>query len=120
MDKLDLERVLATIDEPWSPRLVAECNGQHVRLAKLEGAFFWHHHEQEDELFLVLDGELDLELRDRTVTLTRGQLFVVPAGVEHRPVAKPTAQVLVFEPATTLNTGNVRNEYTIERIEDAR
>ena len=91
----------------WSPRIVGELNGQHVKLAKLRGAFVWHHHEEEDELFLVLEGRLAMHFRDR----------VVPRGVEHLPVAEPEAHVLLFEPVTTLNTGNVRSDRTVEHLE---
>ena len=93
--------------------LVAELNGQHVRLAKVEGEFIWHRHEDEDELFLVVKGHLELRLRERTIELSAGQLFVVPRGVEHLPVAAEECHVLVFEPATTRNTGDVVCERTI-------
>ncbi|MDA0948633.1 MAG: cupin domain-containing protein [Planctomycetota bacterium] len=92
--------------EPWTPRLVAELNGQHVRLARLEGAFSWHAHAEADELFLVLEGAFDLELRDRIVTLRTGELFVVPRGVEHRPVAHEPCVVLLFEPAEVQTAGD--------------
>lgn len=115
--KVDLTAALARITERWQPLIVGELNGQHVKLAKLQGEFVWHHHEHEDELFLVLDGELTLEFRDRTVTLREGECLVVPRGVEHRPVAKRETHVLLFEPASTLNTGNVRNERTVEEPE---
>lgn len=92
--------------EPWTPRLVAELNGQHVRLARLEGAFSWHAHADADELFLVLEGAFDLELRDRVVPLERGELFVVPRGVEHRPVAPEPCTVLLFEPAEVETAGD--------------
>ena len=114
MDKVNLEQKLGTFDEPWSPRIVGALNGQHVKLAKLRGEFVWHRHEHEDELFLVLWGRLRLRLRDRDVQLDEGELFIVPRGVEHQPVAEPEAHVLLFEPAGTLNTGNVRNERTVE------
>lgn len=117
LEKVDLSGALAHITDHWNPRIVGELNGQHVKLAKLQGEFVWHHHEHEDELFLVLDGELTLEFRDRTVTLEKGQFLVVPRGVEHRPVAEREAHVLLFEPVSTLNTGNVRNERTVERLE---
>lgn len=117
MEKVDLSAALERITDHWSPRIVGELNGQQVKLAKLQGEFVWHHHEHEDELFLVLDGELTLEFRDRSVTLEQGQFIVVPRGVEHRPVAEHEAHVLLFEPASTLNTGNVRNERTVEHPE---
>lgn len=117
MEKVNLAAALARIHDHWSPRIAAELNEQQVKLAKLEGEFVWHHHEHEDELFLVLAGELTIEFRDRAVTLGEGELLVVPRGVEHRPVAKHEAHVLLFEPASTLNTGNVRNERTVEDLE---
>jgi mannose-6-phosphate isomerase-like protein (cupin superfamily) len=107
MEKVNLAAGFATIQEPWRPRVAAALNGQEVKLVKLEGPFVWHHHEAEDELFLVMEGRLRMEFRDRTVELGPGELIVVPKGVEHRPVAEPTAQVLLFEPADVLNTGNV-------------
>jgi mannose-6-phosphate isomerase-like protein (cupin superfamily) len=107
MEKVNLAAGFATIQEPWRPRVAAALNGQEVKLVKLEGPFVWHHHEAEDELFLVMEGRLRMEFRDRAVELGPGELIVVPKGVEHRPVAEPTAQVLLFEPADVLNTGNV-------------
>ena len=114
MDKVNLRAKLASFDEHWQPRIVGELNGQHVKLVKLQGEFVWHHHENEDEMFLVIKGALTIELRDRNVHLAEGEFFVVPRGVEHRPVAVEEAHVLLFEPASTLNTGNVRNERTYE------
>jgi mannose-6-phosphate isomerase-like protein (cupin superfamily) len=114
LEKIDLAEKLARFDERWSPRIVAELNGQHVKLAKLEGSFVWHSHVDEDELFLVLQGKLTIELRDGRVELGAGQMVVVPRGVEHRPVAEGEVHVLLFEPAGTVNTGSVRNERTID------
>ncbi len=116
-DKVNLEQAFASFAEQWSPRLAAELNGQHVRLAKLQGEFFWHAHEHEDEFFLVVKGELTLKLRDRDVVLNEGEFFVVPRGVEHLPLAENECQVLLFEPAETVNTGNVRNERTLENLQ---
>ena len=115
-ERIDLAEKLAAFDERWSPRIVAELNGQHVKLVKLEGEFVWHAHAAEDELFLVLVGRLTIELRDGAVVLGPGQMAVVPRGVEHRPVADGEVHVLLFEPAGTLNTGNVRNERTVEEL----
>lgn len=112
MDKINLKEKFKLFDEYWSPRIVAALNGQHVKLAKLKGTFDWHHHQQEDELFLVVAGELLIRLRDRDVRLAAGELFVVPRGVEHQPVAEEEVHVLLFEPASTLNTGNLENERT--------
>ena len=115
--KVTLADKVARIVKPWDPKIVAELNGQHVKLVKLEGAFLWHHHEREDELFLVISGTLRIEFRDGDVELAPGELVVVPRGVEHRPVAEGEVHVLLFEPASTLNTGNVRDERTVEAPE---
>ncbi|HEY7473281.1 MAG TPA: cupin domain-containing protein [Gemmatimonadota bacterium] len=117
LERIDLAQKLSRFDELWSPRIVAELNGQHVKLAKIEGEFVWHSHADEDELFLVLSGRLRIELRDGAVVLDPGQMVVVPRGVEHRPVADGEVHVLLFEPAGTLNTGDVRNERTVEAPE---
>lgn len=117
MAKVNLRQKLALFDERWAPRIVGELNGQHVKLAKLEGEFVWHHHEVEDELFLVLSGRLEIELRDGSVLLEEGELFIVPRGVEHRPVAHGEVHVLLLEPATTRNTGNVENERTVADLQ---
>jgi mannose-6-phosphate isomerase-like protein (cupin superfamily) len=116
VERIDLAEKLAAFEERWSPRIVAELNGQHVKLAKLDGAFVWHAHEDEDELFLVIEGRLTIELRDGAVVLGPGQMAVVPRGVEHRPVADGEVHLLLFEPAGTLNTGTVRNERTVEAL----
>ncbi|NNE70722.1 MAG: cupin domain-containing protein [Rhodothermales bacterium] len=97
----------------WSPRIVAELNGQHVKLAKVKGTFVWHAHPDADELFLVVKGQLEIELRDRTVSLAEGELFVVPRGVEHRPVAREEAHILLLEPAGTLNTGDADSDRSV-------
>ena len=112
---VNLAKAFSQIHDHWDPHVVGELNGQHVKLAKVRGEFVWHHHENEDELFLVLEGVLKLELRDRTVTLAPGEFFIVPRGVEHRPVAEEEVHLLMFEPASTLNTGNLRNERTVDR-----
>lgn len=111
---IDLSAALARIPEPWKPHVIAELNGQHVKLAKLRGEFIWHQHASEDELFLVLRGTLALHFRDRVVLVREGECIVVPRGVEHKPVADEEVHVLLFEPAGTLNTGNIRNERTVE------
>ena len=116
---VDLAAKLASFDETWAPRIVAELNGQQVKVAKLEGEYVWHAHAGEDELFWVLTGHLRLELRDRVIELGPGQLFVVPRGVEHRPVAPELVELVLFEPAATRNTGDVDCERTIE-AEDLR
>lgn len=114
--KVNLAEKLASFTETWSPRIVGELNGQHVKLAKLSGSFIWHHHDDEDELFLVVKGRLRMELRDRSIDLAAGEFLIVPRGVEHRPVADEEAEILLFEPASTLNTGNVRNERTVAEL----
>lgn len=117
MERIRLAEKLHRIDKNWDPKIVAELNGQHVKLAKIAGEFIWHHHEHEDELFLVLRGRMTMRFRDREVTLEEGDCLVVPRGVEHQPVADEEAHILLFEPASTLNTGNVRNERTREHLE---
>ncbi|AMV29173.1 Cupin domain protein [Gemmata sp. SH-PL17] len=117
MEKVNLAEKLALISDHWNPRVVGELNGQHVKLVKFRGEFVWHKHDHEDELFLVVNGRFTMEFRDRTVLVSEGEFLVVPRGVEHRPVAEEEVSVLLFEPATTLNTGNVRNERTVERLD---
>jgi mannose-6-phosphate isomerase-like protein (cupin superfamily) len=117
MNAVNLAAKLALFDERWSPKIVGELNGQYVKLVKFEGEFMWHHHAHEDELFLVLRGEIDIHLRGRVVRVREGEFFIVPRGVEHKPVAASEAHVLLLEPATTLNTGNVRDARTLESLE---
>ncbi len=117
MDKINLGDKLRLFDDYWNPRIVGQLNGQHVKLAKFKGPFVWHHHELEDEMFLVLSGRFRMEFRDRVVPLEAGEMIVVPRGVEHRPVADEETHVLLFEPATTRNTGNVQDERTVPRPE---
>jgi mannose-6-phosphate isomerase-like protein (cupin superfamily) len=112
IEKVNIKEKFALFDERWSPKIVGELNGQHVKLVKFHGEFVWHHHEQEDELFLVLGGRLRMDFRDRRVWVEQGEFIIVPRGVEHRPVAEEEVHEMLFEPATTLNTGNVRNELT--------
>src|SRR5438270_11406458 len=119
MDKVNLSEKLALFGEHWSPKIVGELNGQHVKLVKFEGEFVWHTHDHEDELFLVVKGRFRMDFRDREVWMEEGEFLIVPRGVEHRPVAEEEVHVLLFEPATTLNTGDVRGERTVvepERI----
>lgn len=112
--KVNLAEKLASFSEHWSPKVVGELNGQFVKLVKFQGEYVWHHHAGEDELFLVLAGRIEIHFRDRIVKLGEGEFCIVPRGVEHKPVALPEASVLLFEPATTRNTGNVDHQYTIE------
>lgn len=116
-EKVTLTAKFAQFAEHWSPKIVGELNGQHVKLARLLGAFEWHQHDDADELFLVHRGQLKIELRDRTVELGPGEFLIVPRGVEHRPVAAGEVEVVLFEPAGTLNTGNVRSARTVEHLE---
>jgi mannose-6-phosphate isomerase-like protein (cupin superfamily) len=117
MNKVNLAEKLALFSDYWSPKVVGELNGQQVKLVKFKGPFTWHHHDAEDEMFLVVKGRFRMELRDRSVELAEGEFIVVPKGVEHRPVADEEVHVLLFEPATTLNTGNVVNERTVRQLE---
>ena len=117
MDKVNLADKLARFSEHWSPKIAGVLNGQQVKLVKFRGEFVWHHHDNEDELFLVVKGRFRMEFRDRHVWLEEGEFLIVPRGVEHRPVAEEETHVLLFEPASTLNTGNVRNERTLTELE---
>ena len=117
MHAVNLSNTLAKFTEHWSPKIVGELNGQLVKLVKFKGEFVWHHHDVEDEMFLVVRGYFDMHLRDGVVRIREGEFYIVPRGVEHKPVAEEEAHVLLFEPATTLNTGNVRNERTRETLE---
>ena len=117
MEKINLAEKLALIADHWHPRIVGELNGQQVKLVKFQGPFVWHHHEDEDELFLVVQGAFEMHFRDRVVPLQEGEFLIVPRGVEHRPVAEREVAVLLFEPAGTLNTGNVEGEKTVRKPE---
>ena len=117
MEKVNLREKFASFSEQWSPKIVGELNGQLVKLVKFHGPFVWHHHDNEDEMFLVVKGRFRMEFRDRQVWLEPGEFIIVPRGIEHCPVADEEAEVLLFEPATTLNTGNVQNERTLPNLE---
>ena len=117
MEKVNLARKFSAFSEHWSPKIVGELNGQQVKLAKLLGEFDWHHHDAEDELFLVVHGRLTIRLRERDVVLDEGEFLIVPAGVEHQPVAEQETHILLFEPASTVNTGNLNNERTVTTLE---
>jgi mannose-6-phosphate isomerase-like protein (cupin superfamily) len=114
VNPINLAEQLSRFQEHWSPKIIAELNGQQVKLVKLQGEFLWHHHATEDELFLVIKGSFVMKFRERDVTVREGECIVVPAGVEHKPVAANEVHVLLFEPASTLNTGTVRNERTVD------
>lgn len=113
MEKVSLAEKFAAFADHWSPKIVAELNGQHVKVVKFVGEFVWHHHDVEDEMFLVHRGRFRMEFRDRTVELGPGDFIVIPRGVDHRPVADEEVEVVLFEPASTLNTGNVVGERTV-------
>ena len=117
MEKINIASNLALFNDHWSPKVIADLNGQQVKLVKFEGEFVWHHHDDEDELFLVLDGRFRMDFRDREVWIERGEMIVVPRGVEHRPVAEREVHVLLFEPASTRNTGNQVERRTVEQLE---
>jgi mannose-6-phosphate isomerase-like protein (cupin superfamily) len=117
MDGVNIREKLALFQDHWRPRIVGELNGQHVKVVKLLGEFVWHKHDHEDELFLVVHGLLRMDFRDRQVRLEEGEFLIVPRGVEHRPVADEEVHVLLFEPAGTLNTGDARDERTVEILQ---
>lgn len=117
MDKINLAQKFSQIHEYWKPYIAGKLNGQLVKLDKLKGEFVGHHHENEDEMFLVVKGRFRIEFRDKTVQLEEGEFIVVPRGVEHKPVADEEAWILLFEPATTLNTGNVENDLTLRELD---
>ena len=117
MEKIILVEKFKQFTDHWSPKIAGELNGQQVKLVKLKGEFVWHHHDNEDELFLVIKGCFTMEFREKSVVLNEGEMIIVPKGLEHRPVAVNEAWVLLFEPASTLNTGNIVNEKTKTQLE---
>lgn len=117
MEKINLAEKFSLFSDHWSPKVIGRLNGQEVRLVKFKGPFVWHHHENEDELFYVVKGSFDMEFRDKTVTLTEGELIIIPRGTEHRPNAKEEVEVMLFEPATTLNTGNAASDKTVKDLQ---
>jgi mannose-6-phosphate isomerase-like protein (cupin superfamily) len=117
MEKVNLAEKLAKVSEYWSPKIVGEVNDSLVKLVKFQGEFVWHHHEHEDEMFLVVKGTMRMRLRERDVLVHEGEFIIVPRGVEHMPVAEGEVHVVLFEPKSTLNTGNVRNERTLPTLE---
>jgi len=114
INKVNIAQKFDLFQEQWSPKIVGELNDSHVKLVKLKGEFVWHHHDDEDELFLVVKGRLLIKLRDKDIWLNEGEFVIIPKGVEHLPVADEEAQVILLEPKSTLNTGNVDNERTVE------
>jgi mannose-6-phosphate isomerase-like protein (cupin superfamily) len=117
MEKVNLAEKFGQFQDHWSPRIVGDLNGQQVKLVKFQGEFVWHHHENEDELFLVVRGAFRMEFRDRVIELQAGEFLIVPRGVEHRPVADEEVDVLLFEPAGTVNTGNAGGERTVAQLQ---
>jgi mannose-6-phosphate isomerase-like protein (cupin superfamily) len=116
LDKVNINQKLSLFKEYWSPKIVGELNGQYIKLAKFKGEFIWHKHDNEDEMFYVIKGKFIIELRDQVIELNEGEFFIVPKGIEHRPFAEKEVSVLLFEPKTTLNTGNQKNELTMENL----
>lgn len=117
MEKINLNEKFNLFNEHWQPKIVAELNGQAVKLAKVKGEFVWHDHDAEDEMFFVVKGTLTIKFRDKDIVLNEGEMIVVPKGVEHKPVAENEVWLMLFEPAGTLNTGNVENERTVENLD---
>ena len=116
IEKVNIRQKLDLFSDQWNPKILGELNGQYVKAVKLLGEFLWHHHEHEDELFLVIKGVLKMEFRDRCIEVEAGEFIIVPKMVEHRPVAENEVEILLFEPTTTLNTGNVVNERTKKEL----
>lgn len=116
MEKINIAEKLSSFNDYFNPRIIGELNGQHVKLVKVQGEFVWHHHDNEDELFYVIKGSFDMLLRDKTITINAGEFLIVPKGVEHKPVAKEEVEIMLFEPATTVNTGNIENELTRKEL----
>ncbi len=116
MDKINLAEKFSLFNDHFSPKVVGELNGQQVKLVKFKGEFVWHHHDHEDELFYVLKGSFDMHMRDKIVTIHEGEFIIMPRGVEHKPVANEEVEIMLFEPASTLNTGNVTNGKTVKEL----
>ena len=117
MEKVNLAEKLSTFNDYFNPRIAGELNGQQVKLVKFKGEFVWHHHDHEDELFYVVKGSFDMHMRDKVITVHAGEFLIMPRGVEHKPVATEEVEILLFEPASTLNTGNVKNELTVNELQ---
>lgn len=113
MDKINIQQKFSMFNDHWSPRIIGELNGQHVKLAKVKGEFVWHDHKDEDELFFIVKGKLRIEFRDKTVELSEGEMIIVPKGVEHKPVGEGDVWLMLFEPAATKHTGEVESELTV-------
>lgn len=117
MEKVNIAEKFSQIKDYWNPRIAGELNGQMVKLVKFKGDFVWHKHDDEDEMFYVVEGEFNMEMRDKTIVIRENEFIIIPRGVEHRPVATNEVSVILFEPASTLNTGNTRNQLTREKLE---
>ncbi len=115
--KINIDQKLSLFNDHWNPRIIGELNQQHVKIAKLKGEFIWHKHDDEDEMFLVLDGTLKIAFRDRTETIQENEIIIVPKGVEHKPIAEEEVSIMLFEPVTTINTGARENERTRKNLE---
>ncbi len=118
MDKVNIDEKLSLFSEYWDPKIVGELNGQYVKLVKFKGEFVWHKHDNEDEMFYVLKGKFKMEYRDRTVEINENEFIIVPRGVEHKPVAEEEVSVMLFEPKTILNTGDTRNDFTKDNLQE--
>jgi mannose-6-phosphate isomerase-like protein (cupin superfamily) len=116
MEKINLAEKLLTFSDYFNPRIAGELNGQQVKLVKFQGEFIWHHHDNEDELFYVVKGSFDMHLNDKIITVNAGEFLIMPRGVEHKPVAREEVEIMLFEPATTVNTGNIENELTKKEL----
>jgi mannose-6-phosphate isomerase-like protein (cupin superfamily) len=117
MEKVNITEKFRLFEDLWSPKIIGELNGQYVKVVKIKGEFVWHHHDLEDELFWIIKGRMRMLLKDREVVLEPGEFFIVPRGVEHKPVADEEVHLLLFEPKSTLNTGDQKNERTVEELE---
>lgn len=117
IDKVNIAQKLALFDDHWHPRIIGQVNQFDVKVVKLQGEFVWHHHDEEDELFLVIKGTLTMQFRDRDIRVEEGEFIIVPHGVEHRPIAELECHIMLFEPSGTLNTGNVRDEKTVDKLD---
>lgn len=117
IEKINLADKLDLFQDHWNPRVIGELNGQFVKLAKFTGNFVWHKHDNEDELFYVIEGSFEMELRDRSVELHEGELIIIPRGIEHRPKTTKEVKIMLFEPVSTLNTGNAKSDFTIKKLD---
>lgn len=117
MEKVNVAQKLSLFDDYFNPRIAGELNGQHVKLVKFQGEFVWHKHDDEDEMFFVLKGSFKMELRDKTIVISEGEFLIVPRGTEHKPVAESEVSIMLFEPATTVNTGDVISDFTKNKLD---